>query len=144
MLDPVAEKVVDDFLPISLLWAQRFAVVEIPGEELLQLGALRIGGGTEGGDTLGVAPDVIDVLYARGLDPVPGVFKQVGDQVIQHALQRLVEFELVADAREFLLNLTEVAVENCDLAAELREAGADRAGIRLILDNRRASSHASV
>ncbi len=55
------------------------------------------------------------------MEATAGVLDQVGDEVVQHALERLVEFELVADAAEFPLNLAEVAVEDCDPAANVFE-----------------------
>ena len=121
VVHPVAEEVVDDLLRVRFLGAQRLAVVEVLGEKLLGLGALRVDGGAEGGQPLGMKADVIDRPHPRFAQPEPGLFDQVGDQLVQHPFERLVELELVAHAAELQLHLAEVAVKNCHPAANLVE-----------------------
>ena len=125
MLQPVSEEVSDDLLAIGLLRSQRIAVVEVLGEELLGLGALGVGRGTKGRQPLRMMAHVFHRLYAAFGNAPGGVVYQVGDQVVQHALQRLVKLEL-RRGRELLLHLAQIAVKEADAAAnpfQLQQSG---------------------
>src|ERR1019366_963028 len=97
---------------------QRWTVVKIFVEKVVQSAALFFYGWAESGDALGMSADIFERMHACGFYPLCRVRNQVSDKAVKNTLQRLVKNQFLSRT---LVAASGVAIVACKQIHAVRD-----------------------